>query len=915
MKSSFGKFFLLIVTGILLSGMIVSSFSYGQQPIVGSLKEKANPFSKTKTKQGAGGQLTEFIDPKERDRLRVSGDIPQMDSFSNLKFKRPEDKDPEEMTEDDFFKTITPAETVILTPTPKKPVEFFRAGVLIASAGRPQFARLCFRKIKEMLAKDEKLTITPQEYAQVIDEVGFAKILYLITNTAVGPEGTQAAQKAMDAARTVYEDPKNLNEAVKRFSKASVPEKTAALIALRKGGDQSVTLLIDQLKTAADTDVEPVQRLLALLGENSFDALIVTLLNTKDEKLADRILGTVHHKISAQIPDVCLILYYDTAFSASFRNGLVKRELVRYFGSIPTLEEVTARLDKKTWQWYRRETALPKLINDRVSIWTWNNETQKAVLKDLTVDEYYLDEAAIWARACWRIAQNLKDNSLRSKILSLAIAVVSEKLLYQAGLDKPLNTTPLTAEFPKAEIGDYERALTVAMTENHFKGGIMPVILMGKSEKPELCFGKKNSPSPLIQAAASPDRRLRFTALSAVSRLNPDKPFPGSSRIVPSLILFMTSRGERKVIVAAPKLEDAMRNGDFFVKEGYSILPVTTGGNLIRQAQLDADVELVAATTLIGSPDMLTVTQILGQDYRTADIPVLLCANTTSFPRPVHAQSEQKWAKNPQELPLEADKGIIVDSYNPGDKNITREVWAIRLSEQNIDPKDVSFEFIDKKSANQMVSTPQLKKTIKAPILFELETKIDNSVATKMSGEFSNVLALPMPYDQTSAKWALTELFAKTDKEPVPAPIRKAQGKAAAAILLRLYTAHPEIYLIDDILFLVQRMISSEELFDEGIQLALLVREAKIQQILANKIGDIRLALGKRQQLLQAFTDHLDRYGNLLRGPEIRALYDRYNASEKEDQQTQKLLSDMLDVYEKSQRQQGTGPQLNTTGK
>lgn len=895
MKSHFGKLVLILMICSLMTDPALCPNAFGQQPIVGGLKEKANPFAKKKTIKGSGGQLTDFVDPKERDRLRVSGDIPQADSFANVNFKRAEDKSPDEMNEEDFFKTMTPAETVILTPTPKKPIEFFRAGVLIASAGRPQFSRLCFAKIKEIVAKDAKQAITPEEYVKVIDEVGFGRVLYLITNTVVGQEGTEAAQKAMEAARTVWENPAHLDAAAKRFVKDSIPEKAAALIALRKGGNVSVSILIDLLTKASDSEIEPLQRLLALLDENSFEALIVTLLNTKDEKLAERITGIFRQKISALIPDVYLALYYDTSFSEKFRNELMKKELARCFGSIPSLDEATARLDKKAHGWFRREVTQPVLINGKASVWSWDESTQKAVYKDLDSDQYYREGTVIWARQCWRIGQNVKEDALKNRILALALTAVSEKILFDKGLNNPLDTTPLSKEFPNAQTADYERALVLALDEDHPKGGILPAIFLGKSEKQDLCYGKNNIPSPLVQAATSSDRRLRFTALSAISRLNPDKPYLGSSRIIPSLILFTTSHGNKKVIVAAPKIQDALRFGDFFVQEGYTVVPTTTGGNLVRLAQLDADVEMVAATTLIGTPDMLTVTQILGQDYRTADIPVLLCAHSVSFPRPVQASSEKIWSKNPQDIPFEADKGIIVNAYNPGDQNVTREVWAIRLSDQNIDPKGVAQEL-----SENLISSPEITKKIKAPILFEIETKTNNDLALNMSGGFSNVLSLPMPYDKNSAHWAIDELFGKTKVDPVPAPIRKAQGKAAAAMLLRLYASHPEIYLIDDVIFLVQRYLSSDDFLEEGLQLAMLVREPKVQQILSDKLGDTRLPLQIRQEILTVYINHLDKFGNLLRGPEIQALYDRYNASEKEDPETQKILSDMLDAYEKT---------------
>ncbi len=41
-------------------------------------------------------------------------------------------------------------------------------------------------------------------------------------------------------------------------------------------------------------------------------------------------------------------------------------------------------------------------------------------------------------------------------------------------------------------------------------------------------------PHPLVEALVAPGRRVQFAAAQALVELAPDRPFPGSSRVVPS---------------------------------------------------------------------------------------------------------------------------------------------------------------------------------------------------------------------------------------------------------------------------------------------------------------------------------------------------------------------------------------------
>ena len=85
---------------------------------------------------------------------------------------------------------------------------------------------------------------------------------------------------------------------------------------------------------------------------------------------------------------------------------------------------------------------------------------------------------------------------------------------------------------------------------------------------------------------------------------------------------------------------------------------------------------------------------------------------------------------------------------------------------------------------------------------------------------------------------------------------------------------------------------------DEGLEFAATVKTPYAQQALVDLAGDKRFGADVRNRAVDAFERQLAANGSLLRGPDIAAMYDRYNASEKDDAQTQHVLSRLLDVFE-----------------
>ncbi len=211
--------------------------------------------------------------------------------------------------------------------------------------------------------------------------------------------------------------------------------------------------------------------------------------------------------------------------------------------------------------------------------------------------------------------------------------------------------------------------------------------------------------------------------------------------------------------------------------------------------------------------------------------------------------------------------------------------------------------------ATAAVRTPDLRvvaqtlrsdvRTNDAPLLVGYATEAEGSAAGALVGAEPNATTAPTPFDLESGVWATQRLLETTKPEQVPVELRLAQSKAALRALLKLETARPGA--LDDVVDwngTISRTLSTPALFDVGLEVAATLKTNFAQNKLVELIGDTRFDVATRRRALGALKRQWAANGSLLRGPEIVKMYDRYNASEKEDIETQKVLSEALDAFE-----------------
>jgi len=132
-------------------------------------------------------------------------------------------------------------------------------------------------------------------------------------------------------------------------------------------------------------------------------------------------------------------------------------------------------------------------------------------------------------------------------------------------------------------------------------------------------------PQPLVDALLAPGAHTQFAAARALVNLAPPQPFPGSSRVVPTLARFLTSQGLPRAVVIDRNPSRGSQLAGSLRALGYETDMETSGDQGFQAAAETADVELVMISHALDHGSSWGLTDVLTNlksDARTANLPV-----------------------------------------------------------------------------------------------------------------------------------------------------------------------------------------------------------------------------------------------------------------------------------------------------
>ncbi len=211
----------------------------------------------------------------------------------------------------------------------------------------------------------------------------------------------------------------------------------------------------------------------------------------------------------------------------------------------------------------------------------------------------------------------------------LYLTTLLEQAAYENGLDRPWDeNSAAAAEAKQLGAKTLDAALRYAMADGHPAAAAAAARLLGEIGQADELLSQGGEPSPLVRALQSPDRRLRLAAVEAIVRLQPLRPFAGSSYVPQTLGFFAASSGLRRGLVACPGPTEARELAGMLSAAGFQVDTFSNGKDLLLQAVRSPDYELALVEVTIDHPLIGILLQQLRRDPRTASLRVGLIARS-----------------------------------------------------------------------------------------------------------------------------------------------------------------------------------------------------------------------------------------------------------------------------------------------
>jgi len=450
------------------------------------------------------------------------------------------------------------------------------------------------------------------------DRHGAGSFLRLADDPATRPFAEPLTEKLNAAARRLAADPERIRGYIPALQ-ASKEEQDYAVSRLRESGAFAVPALVAEMKKHDPTSPER-ERLVYNAGrlDTSSVPAWIAVLDSPDATLAAQaagILGTLGDRravpfltFPAASPGSPIPLKTAAALAIEKLTGKPFENQPR--SPVHTLDDAAEALARHQYE----------LPSGRVLLWRWD-EAQGLPAPVLAER---VDVEGIFGAKFAGQALLLEPNNRRAQVVRLG--AVLERAVDKVGY----------GNFPAQDQATYAEALAAGpeVLGDLLRGAIATgrtdlaaatAQALGQVADPSLP-SRGGKPHPLVEALSAPGRRLQLAAARAIVDLNPTRPFPGSSRVVPTLARFLLNQGRPRAVVIDGNPARGSQVAGALRGLGYEADVEATGERGFRAATESADVELIftAHDNAAGSWDLQDVLSILRSDSRTSALPMFV---------------------------------------------------------------------------------------------------------------------------------------------------------------------------------------------------------------------------------------------------------------------------------------------------
>ena len=494
---------------------------------------------------------------------------------------------------------------------PRTPLELWDAVDYLLRTNQAKKALPYIDRFMKSKPDDTTLIVIRNRY-------GPGSILRLSDDAATRPFVQPIADALVAAAHRYATRPERITQLISELTRTP-EEQEYAVRHLREAGPDAIPFLVKVLarpELSAD-DRRLIVRNMGRLDRSVIPALAAVLDSPDPLLVADAttVLGMIGDKEA--IP----FLTFPAAFSEAPPpvRATAQEAIVRLTGQLFLAQSRNPPqvLTDAAWHYHRHQS---EFVDSPVVIWVWDNDRKVPAARQVP----RADAEGILGLRLVQQALRLDPNNHEAQVAQISLTL--DKAIKRVGLSAFPTKDPASFDLAKAS-GPIilSEVLKTAVADGKTELAAMAATALGQVID-RAALTATGRPHPLVDALYAPGRRIQFAAARAIADLAPTEPFPGSSRVVPTLARFMINQALPRAVVIDSNPTRGSQLAGFLISLGYDSELESSGANGFRAAAESVDVELILISydlfrTGWGLNDTLTN---LGADSRTATIPVFI---------------------------------------------------------------------------------------------------------------------------------------------------------------------------------------------------------------------------------------------------------------------------------------------------
>lgn len=784
------------------------------------------------------------------------------------------------------------AKTFKLLKSPESPAEYWDAVKFSLNVGKHADAAAYLDKLLASNPPTDLLLMIREKDAPTY----FPK---MSTSPDLQAKAIELLKLTEQAAQERARDPERIQKFIDYLTR-SPQQRGYGIAQLRKSGPDAVPHLLAALADPALADHHATIVLsMQKLDSSAVPPLVAALATDDRSLLADviTVLGAIgdrdtvlHLRFLAETPELPDAL-------RSVARGAVESIVNAKYSELPSAAEA---LTAQTVRYYEHRVDVRASSTGVVRLWRW---VPPEGLKSEDVTVSYAEEYFGLGHSRQALALDPNYEPAQIALVSLSL----EKAAERVGIDQSLPEGPGGAAAEALAAGPQllGKVLARALDDDRSAVAVAALKALARTGDLSLLAPQTGRLSPLAEALATPDFRVQFAAAEAVLSLRPQKPYPGTTQIVPILTRALTTDGVAKAVVIDRSPARGSALASLLGEVGYDAQFVTNGREGFIAAAETADVELVFLDPSIHTPELSPTIATFRGDPRTAGIPIIVLGEARGeVTDPLHESllrgdltqaieevrkigdriAESKLEKSDKdellkELSLMASslQGIVRNANLSPAQRPFRSIFISELRrfsrqiEQIRGNKEVSDSLIELVAALsnriQRISEAQLV-TNRAVARESLPTREE---LTKFERRYPRVKAFLRPTTVDTLKLQLDPLVAGQQK-PLTAAERTDYARRAVAWLARI--ARGEIRGIDSRPAepAVLAVLADDALGPDAITVASLTPTATAQTALAKLVANESANMPLRLEAAKQMPQSLRQFGVLMPNDQLVAL-------------------------------------------